>query len=159
MNKIVCVLTATLLSLPVLAGAHDKPTPDEAKKVINYYFHGKGQGVVPMEYKFCQQVSLKGESKNECVSEISANALKKGQEAYLWMNFLVPAGERAKLLLQYSRNNMVRDTSNFSLGGATRYRVWKRIPTTTAGSWKVKLVQEMEKADVEVGELEYSVAE
>lgn len=159
MNKIMSAFAAILLCQPALALAHDKPTPEEAQKVINYYFHGKGQGVVPMEYKFCRQVALKGENKNECVSEISAKALKKGQEAYLWMNFLVPAGEQAKLLLQYSRNNMVRDTSNFSLGGATRYRVWKRVPTTTAGDWKVKLVQEMEQADVEVGQLEYSVAD
>lgn len=139
--------------------AQEKPTPEEARKVINYYFHGKGQGVVPMEYKFCQEVSLKGENKNECMSEISANSLKKGQEAYLWMNFLVPAGEEAKILLQYSRNNMVRDTSNVALGGATRYRTWKRIPTATAGEWKVRLIQEMSNADVEVGQLQYSVVD
>jgi len=158
-KKIVCAFTVSLLSLPSLAMAQEKPTAEEARKVINYYFNGKGQGVVPMEYKFCQEVSLKGENKNECVSEFSAKSLKKGQEAYLWMNFLVPAGEDAKLLLQYSRNNMVRDTSNVSLGGATRYRIWKRIPTTTAGDWKIKLVQEMVNSDLEVGQLEYSVVD
>jgi hypothetical protein len=139
--------------------AQDKPTSEEARKVIDYYFHGKGKGVVPMEYKFCREVSQKGENKNECVAEIAANSVKKGQEAYLWMNFLVPAGEEAKILLQYSRNDMVRDTSNVSLGGATRYRTWKRIPTSTPGDWKVRLVQEMSNADLEIGQLQYSVVD
>ncbi len=159
MKKLVCALTVSLLYLPSLAMAQEKPTSAEARKVINYYFNGKGQGVVPMEYKFCQKVSLKGENKNECVADLSAESLKKGQEAYLWMNFLVPAGEEAKLLLQYSRNNRVRETSNASLGGATRYRIWKRIPTATAGNWKIKLLQEMANSDLEVGQLEYSVAD
>lgn len=159
MKKFVCALTAALLASWGLAIAQEKPTSEEARKVINYYFHGKGNGVVPMEYKFCNEVALKGENKNECVSEISANSVKKGQEAYLWMNFLVPAGEEAKILLQYSRNNMVRDTSNVSLGGATRYRTWKRIPTNSAGDWKVKLVQEMSNTDLEVGQLQYSVVD
>jgi len=158
-KKFIYALTVSLLALSGFAMAQEKPTSEEARKVINYYFNGKGNGVVPMEYKFCSEVSLKGENKNECVSEISANSVKKGQEAYLWMNFLVPAGEEAKLLLQYSRNNMVRDTGNVSLGGATRYRTWKRIPTNSAGDWKVKLVQEMSNADLEVGELQYSVVD
>lgn len=159
MKKFAYALTITLLATSGVAVAQEKPTSEEARKVIDYYFNGKGQGVVPMEYKFCREVSLKGENKNECVAEIPANSLKKGQEAYLWMNFLVPAGEEAKILLQYSRNNMVRDTGNVSLGGATRYRTWKRIPTTTAGDWKVKLVQEMSNADLEVGQLQYSVVD
>ena len=158
-EEICYVLTVSLIALSGFAIAQEKPTSEEARKVIDYYFHGKGKGVVPMEYKFCQEVSLKGENKNECVSEISANSVKKGQEAYLWMNFLVPAGEEAKILLQYSRNNMVRDTSNVSLGGATRYRTWKRIPTSTPGDWKVRLIQEMSDADVEVGQLQYSVVD
>lgn len=159
MKNIVYALTVTLISWAGMAVAQEKPSPEETKKVIDYFYNGKGHGVVPMEFKLCNEVSLKGENKNECVSVISSNTLEKGQEAYLWMKFLVPAEEEAKILLQYSRDDMVRDTANVSLGGAIRYRTWKRIPTSTAGKWTVNLVQEMSNADVSVGQLEYSVVE
>ena len=97
--------------------------------------------------------------KNECVSEISGKKIKKGDEAFLWMNFLVPVGEESKILLQYSRKNKVRTTSNISLGGATRYRTWKKIPTATAGKWKVQMIQELENADIDIGQLEFSVVD
>lgn len=156
-KKIICALAVSSLCGPLAAIAQDKPTPQEARKVINYYFHGKGQGVVPMEFKLCKEISLKGETKNECVSEIPNKKVAKGEEAYLWMNFLVPAGEESKILVQYSRKDVVRDTSNVSLGGATRFRTWKKIPTTTPGNWKVSLVQEMDNSDVNIGQLEFSV--
>jgi hypothetical protein len=73
------------------------------------------------------------------------------------MNFLVPAGEESKILLQYSRKNKVRNTSNISLGGATRFRTWKKIPTATPGNWKVTLVQELENSDMDIGHLEFFV--
>ena len=95
--------------------------------------------------------------KNECISEITNKKIAKGEEVYLWMNFLVPAGEESKILLQYSRKNKVRNTSNVSLGGATRFRTWKKIPTSTTGDWKISLIQELESADVDVGQLEFSV--
>jgi hypothetical protein len=152
-------LAITLLGAPIASVAQDKPTPEETRKVINYYFKGKGQGVIPMEYKLCKEISQKGDMKNECVSEISDKKVMKGEEAYLWMNFLVPVGEESKILLQYSRKNKVRDTSNISLGGATRYRTWKKIPTTTAGKWKVQMIQEMDNADVDIGKLEFSVVD
>ena len=152
-------MLVALICTPVLAMAQDKPTPQEARKVIDYYFNGKGQGVVPMEYKLCKEVAVKGDMKNECISEISGNKVGKGEEVYLWMNFLVPAGEESKILVQYTRNDLVRDTSNVTLGGATRYRTWMKIPTNTAGSWKAKMVQEMDSADMKIGELEFSVVE
>ena len=152
-------MLVALICTPVLAMAQDKPTPQEARKVINYYFNGKGMGVVPMEYKLCKEVALKGEMKNECVNEISNKKIAKGEEVYLWMNFLVPAGEESKILVQYTRNDLVRDTSNVTLGGATRYRTWTKIPTNTTGSWKAKMLQEMDNADMKIGELEFSVVE
>lgn len=158
MKKISYVLAVSLAATPGFVMAQDKPTAAEAKKVVDYYFHGKGQGVLPVEYKFCKEVAVKGENKNECVTEISDKTLKQGEEAYLWMNFMVPSDEEPKILLQYSRDNMVRDTANVSLRGAVRYRTWKRIPTTTTGDWKVRLFQEMANTDLDIGELEYSVS-
>ncbi len=157
MKKIMYVLAVTSLCGSMAAMAQEKPSPEEARKVINYYFNGKGQGVIPMEYKLCKEISKVGDAKNECVAEISNKTVAKGEEVYLWMNFLVPAGEKSKILLQYSRKGKVRNTSNISLGGATRFRTWKKIPTATAGNWKVTMVQELENSDMDIGHLEFFV--
>jgi len=159
MTGTIRALLVALICTPVLSMAQDKPTPQEARKVIDYYFNGKGMGVVPMELKLCREVAIKGEMKNECVNEVANKKIAKGEEVYLWMNFLVPAGEESKILVQYSRNEQVRDTSSLTLGGATRYRTWKKIPTSTTGSWKVKMLQEMENSDMNIGQLEFSVVE
>ena len=157
MKKMIYILAVASLCVPFAALSADKPTPEEARKVINYYFNGKGQGVIPMEFKLCKEISQKGDMKNECITEISDKKIAKGEEAYIWMNFLVPAGDESKILLQYSRKNMVRNTSNVSLGGATRFRTWKKIPTGTAGDWKLSLTQELDNADVDIGQVEFSV--
>jgi hypothetical protein len=114
--KKLLVLSFVLTCIPAMGFAQEKPTPEEVRKVINYYF-------------------------------------------YLWMNFLVPAGDQAKILLQYSRKDKVRETSNVSLAGATRYRTWKKIPTATAGDWEVDIVQELDSSDLDMGQLKFSVVE
>jgi hypothetical protein len=44
-----CALAVTWLCGPLEAMAQEKPSPEEARKVINYYYNVKGQGVIPME--------------------------------------------------------------------------------------------------------------
>ncbi len=157
MKSYICALAVTLLCGPLAAISQDKPTPEEAHKVINYYFNGKGQGVIPIEYMICKEISKKGETKNECVTEIPNKTVAKGEEVYLWMNFLVPVGEKSKILLQYSRKSKVRNTSTVTLSGSTRFRIWKKIPTTTTGNWKVTMIQEQDNADIDIGHLEFFV--
>lgn len=159
MKPLARTLALLALSLPVLVHAQDRPTPAEAKKVIEYYYHGKGKGVVPMAYQLCDQIHEQGEEKHNCKSTISDAKLKQGEEGYLWMNFLVPAGDEAKILLQFRRNGMVRKTSNVTLAGATRYRTWKRLPTDTPGEWQVNIIQEFENADMDIGKIDFSVVE
>jgi hypothetical protein len=158
-KKIICALAIASFCVPLVAVTQDKPTPEEARKVIDYFYHGKGQGVIPMGFKICKEISKKGEMKNECIAEISDKKITKGEDAYLWMNFLVPVGENSIILIQYSRKGKVRDTSTVSLGGATRYRTWKKLPTSKAGDWKVKLIQELDSADVDIGQVEFSVVD
>ncbi len=99
--KHVGMLSLVLLCLPALGLAQVKPTPEEAKKVVDYYFTGKGQGVILMDYKLCQQVPKKGEGRYECKQAITGWEVRKGQQVLLWMNFLVPAKSKVKLLLQF----------------------------------------------------------
>ena len=159
MRKVIYALVVTSLCGSLAVMADGKPTPAEARKVINYYFNGKGQGAVLMDYKLCKEISKQGDMKNECVTEIADKKVAKGEDAYIWMNFLVPAGEESKILVQYSRNDKVRNTSNISLSGATRFRTWKKIPTGTAGDWKINLIQELESGDVDIGQMKFSVVE
>lgn len=159
MKTIIAALAATSICVSFTALAQDKPTPAEARKVINYYFNGKGQGAIPMEYKLCKEIAQQGEMKNECVAEIADKKVAKGEDAYLWMNFLVPAGEESKILVQYTRNAKVRNTSNITLGGATRFRTWKKVPTGTAGDWEINMIQELENGDMDIGGMKFTVVE
>lgn len=157
--KRIYLLGFVLICLPALVFAQDKPTPQEARKVIDYYYNGKGKGAVLMVYKLCQEIHEKGPKQYECKLEITDRKVKKGQEVLLWMNFLVPVGDKAEILLQFKRKNRVRKVLAITLSGSPRYRTWKRIPTDKTGDWKVSLVQEMEDVDLNLGDLEYSVVE
>ncbi len=75
------------------------------------------------------------------------------------MNLLVPAGDKAEILLQFKRKEKVRKVLPISLSGSPRYRTWKKLATDKSGDWKVSIVQEMEERDLDLGELEFSVVE
>jgi hypothetical protein len=50
------LLVCLLVCLPAIVLAQDKPTPAETQKVIQYYYQGKGQGVILMAHKLCAQI-------------------------------------------------------------------------------------------------------
>jgi hypothetical protein len=112
-----------------------------------------------MDYKLCKSIHEKGPNQYDCKLQITDGKVKKRQEVFLWMNFLVPAGDKAEILLQFKRKNKVRKALPIVLSGSPRYRTWKKIPTDKTGNWKVSFVQEMEDVDLNLGELEYSVVE
>lgn len=154
----------TLITLTGLAGgtamAQDKPTAGEARKVIDYYYHGKGQGAVLMDLQTCEGVGLEaGPQKNECLKNIDPGQIQIGQELQVWMNFLVPVDDTAEIIVSFSRKDKVRHTANVKLTGATRFRTWKRIPTDKAGLWTLTIIQELEDRDLELGRLQYKVSE
>ncbi len=157
MRDMICVLGVFLLFLPNVILAQDKPTPEEAKKVIDYYYRGKGKGVVLVDHKLCQEIYEDGVEKYECRQEVADREIRKGQELYLWMRFLVPAGDKAEILLQFRRKDKVRKVLPLVLPGSLRYRTWKKIPTDKTGNWEITFVQEMEDGDFNLGSLQYSV--
>jgi hypothetical protein len=153
------LLVCLLLWLPSIIMAQEKPTSEEAKKVIDYYYQGKGQGAILMAHKLCAHLYEEGPLKYECQEEITGGQIQKDQEVFLWMNYLVPAGDKTEIIIQFKRNNKVRRVLDFELPGALRYRTWKKIPTDKIGDWQVGIIQEMEDADLNLGELQYSVTE
>ncbi len=155
----ILMLAMGVLLVANLATAQDKPTSEETRKVINYYYHGKGGGTVLMDHYLCQEIGQEGPDKNECLNKLNPSQIQKEQEAYLWMNFLVPMDASADIIVSFSRKGKVRRTASVKLSGATRFRTWKRIPTNKAGQWSVVIIQEMEDKDMEVGSLQYTIAE
>lgn len=154
----VSVLIIGLLLAAHAAAAQDRPTSAEALKVIDYYFNGKGSGAVLMDRYLCQKVGKEGASKNECLDKTAAGPIPLGQEVQLWMNYLVPVNDQADIIINFSRQGKVRSTARVKLAGATRYRIWKKIPTDKAGQWKVSIIQELENKDLEIATLQYEVA-
>jgi hypothetical protein len=153
------LLVCLLLWLPASILAQEKPSAAEAKKVIDYFYQGKGQGAILMAHKLCTKIYEEGPLKYECQEEITGGQMKKDREVYLWMNYLVPTGDKANIIIQYKRNNMVRSVSDFELPGSLRYRIWKKIPTDKTGEWQVGIIQEMQDSDLNLGSLQYKVTE
>jgi hypothetical protein len=148
-----------LLCLPAILLAQEKPTAAESKKVVDYFYQGIGQGAILMAHKLCTQVYEEGPLKYECQEEITGGQVQKDREVFLWMNYLVPSGDKADIIIHFKRNNKVRSVSSFALPGSLRYRIWKKIPTDKIGDWHVDIIQELEDSDLGLGELKYSVTE
>jgi hypothetical protein len=153
------LLVCLLLWLPASILAQEKPAPAEAKKVVDYYYQGKGQGAILVAHKLCAQIYEEGPMKYECQEQITGGQIQKDREVFLWMNYLVPTGDTADIIIQYKRNNMVRSVSGFELPGSLRYRIWKKIPTDKIGDWQVDIIQELQDSDLNLGNLQYKVTE
>ncbi len=155
---LVLIITALLAAAPAMA--QERPTADEAKKVMNYYFYGKGGGTILLEHTLCNKMGEeKSSDKNTCLEKADPATIQKGQKADLWMNYMVPLNDNADILISFSRDGKVRQTETVKLAGATRYRTWKRIPTTKAGQWSVSITQELADSDLELGAFQYTVEE
>ena len=148
-----------LFWLPAILLAQEKPPAAEAKKVVDYFYQGIGQGAILMAHKLCTQVYEEGPLKYECQEEITGGQVQKDREVFLWMNYLVPTGDKADIIIHFKRNNKVRSVSSFALPGSLRYRIWKKIPTDKIGDWQVEIIQELQDSDLNLGDLKYSVTE
>ena len=157
--KKIGLLLFLLFCLPSILLAQEKPTPPEAQKVIDYYYQGKGMGAVLVAYKLCAQIYEEGPYKYECQEVVTGGQIEKDREVFLWMNFLVPAGDQPDIIIHFKRNNKVRSVSNLELPGSLRYRTWKKIPTERLGDWEVSIIQELPDTDLNLGQLQYSVVE
>lgn len=139
--------------------AQERPTTEEARKVIDYYYHGKGGGAVLVDLQICDGIGQEeGPQKNECLNKLNPGQVQLGQELHVWMNFLVPVDDTADIIVSFSRKGKVRRTANVKLTGATRFRTWKRIPTGKAGQWTLSIIQELADKDIELGSLQYNVS-
>ena len=149
MNKLLMGLL--FAALPISVMAQEVPTPDEVKKVLDFYYHGQGSGLVLYDSKFCQDIHREGDEKNECAGEITDTPITKGAPVYLWMAYMVPMGEeKNNIIVQFEHSGITRLVKNLDISGSLRYRTWRKLVFDKAGDWTVKIVHDKGDTTVEL---------
>ena len=156
MKKLLFLAVMIVLSIQT-AAAQDRPAAEEVRQVVDYYYNGQGRGVILAEHFLCTEVALEGDDKNDCRTKHALPAVAQGAEMLLWMNFLVPSGDEADILVLFARKGHVRSTAKIAVKGAIRYRTWKKVPTAKVGEWQVTVLQEMGEEDLELATFNYRV--
>ena len=153
------VLLGLMLCLtPVLALADAKPTPEEAKRVLDFFYHGKGLGPVLLESKVCRDIQREGDGKGDCAGDLSAQTIKKGDTVYLWMAYMVPSGDEAQnIIVQFENGGVTRSVKNLQVSGQLRNRTWLKATLDKVGPWKVKIVHDTGSSAVPLGSRDITV--
>lgn len=148
----IIILGLMLCLTPVMAFAGAKPTSDEVKRVLDFYFHGKGTGPVLLDSMLCRDIQREGDEKNECAGDISGETIKKGESIYLWMAYMVPSGDEPQnIIVQYENGGVTRMVRNLQVTGQLRYRTWLKVAFDKAGSWKIKIIHDTGSEAVVLG--------
>ncbi|HEY6095011.1 MAG TPA: hypothetical protein VIU93_08670 [Gallionellaceae bacterium] len=135
-----------------------KPAPDEVRRVLNYYFHGKGQGPVLMEAKLCRDIKRDGEDKNECAGDVPLQALKKGESVYLWMAYMVPSGEETQnIVVLFEKGGVTRMVESLQVSSQLRNRSWLKMSLDKPGPWKLRVVRDTGAGSEALGTIDVAV--
>ncbi len=165
--RLLSVLAAILL--PLYLFAQDLPTAAEVRKVLEFYNNGQGQGIVLSDSKLCADVHKEGENKYECKDEIIefgegdgsspevTHKIKKGDSILVWMSFMVPVGDEANIIVQYSLGGTARYSSKASVKSSIRYRTWKKYTPRSAGKWEIKIFHDLGEKTRELNSFELTV--
>jgi hypothetical protein len=145
-------------SKPTPTDAKTKPAPDEVRRVINYYFNGKGQGPVLMDTKLCRDIKQDGNDKNECVSDITTQSIKKGDSVYLWMAYMVPSDDETQnIVILFEKGGVTRSVESLQVSSQLRNRAWLKISFDKPGPWILKVVRDTGSGAEVLGMLDVTV--
>lgn len=138
---------STLLSLT-------KPDPGEAHRVIDFYYYGKGEGVVLADAKICRGIHDSGAAKYDCKNEVIEigplkedgsppdifYTIKLGEPIYVWMLYLVPQGAEEEVFVQFHHDGETEyQSGELTVKGSLRYRTWTRYTPDKPGDWKIEI--------------------
>jgi len=152
--KYLFLLLAAMLPLTLQA----KPTPDEVKRVVDYYNNGQDEGVVLADIKLCESIGTEGEAKNECQNELDASTMTVGQPVMVWMNFMVPVGmKEQEIMLQFNYQGVTRDVQKATVSNAMRYRVWRKVKFDRAGDWTATITHDNGQSTEVLREMKFRV--
>ena len=141
MKKIILLICTALISFS--AYAVDVPSSSEAKKVLDYYYKGQGQGVVLVESILCSEIDKEGDNKNNCADKLDSAEIQTKQKLNLWMAFLVPNNDPVQnIIIQFEHNGIARMVKNVQVSGSIRYRTWRKVSFSKTGIWTVKIIHD-----------------
>ncbi len=154
----ILLLGFMLVLTPLMAFASAQPSPEEAKKVVDYYFHGKGMGPVLLDTKLCKDIQREGDEKSECVGDITAQPIKKGESVYVWMAYMAPQGDEPQnIIVQFENGGVTRMVKNQQVTGQIRFRTWLKVTFDKTGPWKVKIVHDTGSSTAALGAIDVTV--
>ncbi len=121
----------------------EKPTPEGVRAFWNFYFNGKGQGLVLADAKLCLEVAKDGPNKFECSKEVGAEGVKPGTIINVWQSYLVPSGDTIEdMSIQLKLGDQIRETKDVKVNGASiRSRSWNAIRIPKAGKWTINIMR------------------
>lgn len=121
----------------------EKPSPDAVKAFWNFYFNGKGQGLVLGDAKLCLEVAKEGPNKSDCSKEVPAEGVKPGTMINVWQAYLVPSGDTIEdISIQLKLGDQIRETKDVKAnGGSIRYRSWNAFRIPKAGKWTLSIMR------------------
>lgn len=123
----------------------DKPSAEEAARVIDFFYHGQGQGVVLASARLCGDVPTSGENQYECVDPVAPDALVPGTTYNLHMMYLVPEGDRVDdIQVAYVLGGESIKTDTVDVQGSLRYRTWTAFTPRTTGSGSIRISRDGE---------------
>jgi len=170
--RLFCLQLILLCFISLQSFAQAPPTPDEAFRVVNFFYQGKGYGIVLTESKICRDIYKSGPAKYECQNEIiefgPLNAdgsppeifhrITPDESVYIWMSFLVPQGAEEKVYLRFNlAGETKRTSSELTVKGALRYRTWTRFTPTERGDWEIEIFHDQEIGPQLLGSFTLSV--
>lgn len=122
--------------------APGKPSADEAARVIDFFYHGQGQGVVLASARICGDVPTTGENRFTCVGPVATNALVRGTTYNLHMMYLVPEGDRVDdIQVEYVFDGEAIKTDTVDVEGSLRYRTWTAFTPRESGDGAIRISQ------------------
>ncbi len=135
------LLLALLLILPLSAAAQDRPSPEEARRFLEFYYNG--EGVVLAEVQICTEVPREGERQYECVGEVAPDAVQTGTNYALRMVYVVPQDvDEETIIVQYNRGGVTREVDEVTVSGSIRYRTWTQFNLRQPGAWQFQILRD-----------------
>jgi hypothetical protein len=135
---------ALLLVLgPLLtASAQEAPSPQEARRFIEFYYAGQGQGVVLAEARICTGVPHEGAQAYQCVDEVAPDAVQVGRPYHLRMVFVVPQGVAGEsITVRYNHEGTLQEVDEVTVSGSIRFRTWTEFTLQEPGMWQIQIAR------------------
>jgi hypothetical protein len=137
-----CAITLLLgLGIPLTASAQEVPSPQEARRFLDFYYNGQ-EGVVLAETQICTTIPREGDQAYGCVGEVARDAVQTGRQYYLRMVFVVPQGvDRESITVQYNHEGAVQNTDEVVVTSSIRYRTWTVFTLPEPGVWQLQIAR------------------